>query len=859
MKKLITLFVILFFISSLQSQPGWHWQNPLPQGNPLNSINFLSDNGWAVGPKGTAIHTTDGGETWQLVDLGTDENLNSVYMHDDLMAFMAGDNGYIILVVEREDGFEITHYPRITTADLRSITSVSYGCPWAVGLEGATLRSDDFWFTFKKQHHNFPLDLFSIDNIECSTAFAVGRDGLVVYTNDMGNLWYYRNIPTTWDMFSVNIGTFENIRVVGQKGNIWHTEDEGLNWELEFEHDGYNLYDVLITGLNVSYTVGQTGVVLETTDYGKTWNSRCNAVKTTLYDVEDQWDYNQVWAVGHYGVILKNSGLETEFELQNEGHLGWLHSVVFANENEGWAVGGELVGLSGSSKGIVLHTTDGGENWDVQITPSSMLKEIDFINENEGWAVGRDGMIRYTVSGGDAWGTQDSPLNGRLESVCFIDEDNGWIVSSSNWGEIIHTSNGGNTWTKQTNATNNPLYDVFFIDEFKGWAVGLDSTIIRTTDGGQNWERVITNAANGYRFASVFFIDEMKGWVTGIYGSIMLTEDGGSSWQEIESGTSELLNSVFFIDHTNGWIAGDAGTILRTTNGGYSWFKQTTGVSTNFLSSIHFTNHYNGWAVGDGGTIIQTTNGGFSHPHGTFGADGLGLPIIDNEETKSTIEVDVSEVIRDEYYLTGVELMIDTIIHSRVNDLEIYLSHNDITDTLALHVTDDGENFLWTRLKDDATTMITDGTAPFSGDHKPYKPLSVFNGGDPNGEWTLTIYDSESGHTGTLNAWGIKPLFEKLISVPETGLMSESRIQMKQNIPNPFDRTTQINWKSDVGGHTLLKVFNISGQEITTLLNKYMPVGEHSASFDGSHLSTGVYYYQLCIGNYVQTKKMIIK
>ncbi len=506
MKKFTCLTLISIFSYLTFAQSGWHWQNPFPQGNPLYSINFLSDNGWAVGPQGTAIHTTDGGETWQLVDLGTDENLNSVYMHDDLMAFMVGDNGLVMLVIEREDGFEITHYPKTTAANLKSITSTIQNCPWAVGYEGSILRSNDFWFTFEEQYIPYEFDLFSIDNIECNTALTVGRDGLVLYTNDMGNTWNYRNIPTELDMLSVNIGTFENIRVVGQRGNIWHTEDEGLNWHKEHEEDGYNLNDILITALNVAYTVGGDGVVLETIDYGETWTPRCNTVKSTLYDTEDQWSYDQVWAVGHYGIILKNSGLETEFEIQNEGHIGWLYSVDFVNAGVGWAVGGELTDLSGNSEGIILHTTDGGINWEVQLSVSSLLTEVYFASETEGWAIGRDGMIRYTANGGVNWGTQNSPLNGRLESVCFIDENNGWIVSSNNWGEIIHTTNGGSSWTRQTNPTQNPLYDVFFINENKGWAVGLDSTIIRTTDGGQNWNRVITYAANGYRFASMSFL-----------------------------------------------------------------------------------------------------------------------------------------------------------------------------------------------------------------------------------------------------------------------------------------------------------------------------------------------------------------
>jgi len=564
--------------------------------------------------------------------------------------------------------------------------------------------------------------------------------------------------------------------------------------------------------------------------------------------------------VGQYGIVIrKEDEIDAEFEVMNERTLLDIKSIEFVNENMGWAVGGKTDFYPFYSAGVILHTTDGGENWEEQLSLTNDLSDVDFVDQNSGWAVGRDGIIRHTANGGLNWGTQNSPLDGRLESVCFIDENNGWVVSSSNWGEIIHTTNGGNTWTEQSNPTSNPLYDVFFINENKGWAVGLDSTIIMTTDGGQNWERVITNAANGYRFASVFFLDEMRGWVSGIYGSIMLTEDEGISWQEMESGTNDLLNSVFFIDSNNGWAVGNQGTIIRSIDGGHHWFSQQSGVDINILNSVNFIDPNNGWIAGEGGSILHTENGGFSHPYGTFGVNGLNLPIIDEEQIQSDIIVNIEDLWREEYSLIGVELFIDTILHTRVSDLEIKLSHLDVTATLVYHVTDQGANFLWTKLTDEATSLITDGTAPFSGDHKPYQALSAFYGLNPNGEWTLSIYDSEEGHEGILNAWGIKPLFKKVISIEENEMAEgPQKVQLSQNIPNPFTGRTNISWNSQISGQTILKVFNISGQEISTLLNKPLPLGKHSIEFDGSQLSKGVYYYQLTVGDFRSTKKCIL-
>jgi len=111
-----------------------------------------------------------------------------------------------------------------------------------------------------------------------------------------------------------------------------------------------------------------------------------------------------------------------------------------------------------------------------------------------------------------------------------------------------------------------------------------------------------------------------------------------------------------------------------------------------------------------------------------------------------------------------------------------------------------------------------------------------------------------------LHAWGVKPLFEEITSVDEyikPGI--DQKIQLLQNAPNPFTDKTKISWYNEVSGQALLKVFNINGQEIATLINRFISIGEYSLDFDGSDLSPGIYYYQLTVGPYSQTKKMIIQ
>jgi photosystem II stability/assembly factor-like uncharacterized protein len=81
---------------------------------------------------------------------------------------------------------------------------------------------------------------------------------------------------------------------------------------------------------------------------------------------------------------------------------------------------------------------------------------------------------------------------------------------------------------------------------------------------------------------------------------------------------------------------------------------------------------------------------------------------------------------------------------------------------------------------------------------------------------------------------------------------------LKQNYPNPFNPSTKISWQSALSGHQSLKVYDVLGNVITTLVDEERPAGKYDTSFNASGLASGIYFYKLQIGNYVETKKMIL-
>lgn len=83
---------------------------------------------------------------------------------------------------------------------------------------------------------------------------------------------------------------------------------------------------------------------------------------------------------------------------------------------------------------------------------------------------------------------------------------------------------------------------------------------------------------------------------------------------------------------------------------------------------------------------------------------------------------------------------------------------------------------------------------------------------------------------------------------------------LKQNYPNPFNPSTNIEYSVTGSQHVILKVYDILGNEVATLVNDIQSPGDYKVSFnsDRNHLSSGIYFYQLRAGNFVQTKKMIL-
>ncbi|HSL88319.1 MAG TPA: T9SS type A sorting domain-containing protein, partial [Ignavibacteriaceae bacterium] len=95
-------------------------------------------------------------------------------------------------------------------------------------------------------------------------------------------------------------------------------------------------------------------------------------------------------------------------------------------------------------------------------------------------------------------------------------------------------------------------------------------------------------------------------------------------------------------------------------------------------------------------------------------------------------------------------------------------------------------------------------------------------------------------------------------SVENSSEFIATEYSLSQNYPNPFNPSTRIKYQVTGISRVSLKVYDILGREAATLVNEEKPAGTHQVTFDASSLASGIYFYKIQAGSFVETKKMIL-
>ncbi|MCI0448677.1 MAG: T9SS type A sorting domain-containing protein [Chlorobi bacterium] len=131
---------------------------------------------------------------------------------------------------------------------------------------------------------------------------------------------------------------------------------------------------------------------------------------------------------------------------------------------------------------------------------------------------------------------------------------------------------------------------------------------------------------------------------------------------------------------------------------------------------------------------------------------------------------------------------------------------------------------------------------------------------DPNNP-TFAKYPSRGGLRNDIGAYGgplSRILTNQLIGIGSIGSEIPKNFVLYQNYPNPFNPATKITFALPKGEFVTLKVFDVLGEEVETLVYEFKPAGKYSIDFSSAELTSGIYFYRITAGNNTETRKMIL-
>jgi hypothetical protein len=398
------------------------------------------------------------------------------------------------------------------------------------------------------------------------------------------------------------------------------------------------------------------------------------------------------------------------------------------------------------------------------------------------------------------WTIQNSGTSLTLRSVSFTDSLKGWVVGDS--GVILHTDDGGGTWAKQTSGTTVPINSVSFCDSFVGWAVGPSGTKLMTVDGGMNWTRIFHDTAGNIFNTKVKCFDRNNVLVSRIawYGDYY---GGGVLWQWISDSTGSRWQDIspysgsgliFTVDDFD-FVTKDVGWVIKMDGLNYNWVPQVSRTS-------------NGGSTWTSNQIPSTGYISFSDTtNGFLISNGWVYSYADSTNTFSQIGNIGS------YYGGGSICAIGNVVYAS--------SH-----TAIMKSTDRGTQ--WIAQSDNGST------------------ISDIEFITPDIGWAV-------GYNGTIlhtNNGGVTSVVRNQAQY--------AGFDLEQNYPNPFNPSTTIKYELPRASYVNLTVFDVLGRQVSVLVNERKAPGSYEVKFDGSGLASGVYFYRIQAGSYVQSRELLL-
>jgi photosystem II stability/assembly factor-like uncharacterized protein len=713
------------------------------------------------------------------------------------------------------------------------------------------------------------------------------------------------NIPQSIsDIFFVNA---QKGWLVGNSGMIMISTDGGVTWTAQNSGVTTNLQRVVFVNDQVGYIgMASRASILRTSDGGATWN----LVSLPAADTA-RTSYAICFLSPSTGFVGCGKSAASDIFMTSDSGKTWaskqsITSNYFTDISFGSPTRGVAVANIYSK---LYYTTDGGSTWSLSTKPSSMgtasysssvintVKMVDSLTVvASGWGSWyslQPTIVLRSTDGGATYVYQSasgaSNTYGSGYDVYFKDANNGLIVGNQRGGVVLKTTDAGATWNPITVFTAHPLRsiagsgDTVWIASYYG--------VFRSTDFGSTWTLLTPNSQE--QIMGLQFFSSSVGYLTSSYGIMRKTADGGKTWNYfgavnpgIAGNVVDYLNGVQFYDANFGIAAHNYGSVSRTTDGGSTWSVAVVGDSSSstaaksvfalstdkayavrtkasatydqFLTLTGYASAYTkrdtalkvapndvafyddnrGIIVGSSGVIRYTKNGGTTWTTATVS----GLPAGNTLSSNSIYAVQIIDSLNT--WASGTKVLLKS---TDLGQTWTYVAPNiTVSDSVFYTLGFRDKNLGYVGGYKGALSKTTDGGSTWTQitDIDAAQAIRKISFDKSGNTWIGTgsgIVYSNTATTGIV-----------------TGSSAPRTFSLAQNYPNPFNPTTVISFQLAAQENVSLKIYNILGKEIASLVHGTMNAGSYSVPFDANRLSSGIYFYTLKAGARSETKKMML-
>jgi len=439
-------------------------------------------------------------------------------------------------------------------------------------------------------------------------------------------------------------------------------------------------------------------------------------------------------------------------------------------------------------------------------------------------------------------------------------------VEQKHQAEVKGTSSFN--WLLKFSAPGKVFKDISFANPQVGYIVTELGSVYKSINGGENWISVL-NLGFPYYWYGVHALSPDTVVISGFnnqapinQGVVRWTLDGGDTWNP-DLNLAIPGNGVGWLERIH-FFNQDTGIVFNSFSGG-CWYTSTGGKDVNSWTYINI-NPDLGWFAGN----IDAQSTGHIYATGIhfansadFGNNWSSLPSADN------------------VFDGGVDFL-------DYNNLYGWTGGGQISAPVSgwVHRTTDGGMSWGPRLETfpypiRAVSFYNETTGLALGGNLYEEAGGIYGTADGGNTWNLDIstsaemfsLDSEFISADSMDIWCVGStggttgftgkLYKARTGNPLTDIHNNSKMILQlelldQNAPNPFSISTKIRFLIPFTCYTSLKVFDVFGKEVATLVNGIENPGYKSVNFENAGLARGIYYYQLRTGSRIETKKLLL-